>query len=80
MIVTAHYKDGTTQDFDCPSWARWIEYDAFAGVYVWGNKPSRSSLGFFYSLVINRKHKFVGEMLRNQRKNHELTLHKIEFV
>lgn len=86
MIVTAHFEDGTTQDFECPDWAEWIEYSGAGCVYVWNSKPVkkwRPSEDCEYCMYDNAgqppecKFERVGTLPFSQRKDHKLTLHKI---
>lgn len=78
-IVTAHFEDGTTQDFKCPDWAEWIEYDFGLSVSAWDREPVIKAYGFFDPHQPNgARYKDIGMMHKNQSKGHTLTLHKIE--
>ena len=81
-IVTAHYEDGTKQEFECPDWAKWIEYSSSGGVFAWNKKPLEALWGSAFKIKQPNNASFfmVGVMDKNQLTGHTLTLHKIEVV
>lgn len=83
MKLTTHYEDGSTQTFDVPEWARWVEYMSDGGVWVWEKKPTliHKQCGF-YDADKNKSNNCSarGAMKWKQLKDHTLTLQRIEFV
>ena len=65
MIVTAHYEDGTTQDFECPDCATHIQYSGSSGhvFALWGDAVEN--------------YKIVGQMRVKQRKGLGIVNQKI---